>query len=222
MTYGSSIGRKFYEDGRVRRYPGNTVIARITPECTAYDVMCHLRQMVIDAGLDDHFILMPTDSYHTTITGCLNDQVRKYPQWPKDLPLDAPMTQVDDYVTEALSKIPIPGPECMRFDAVNIGNNAFTVRLLTADEEQERISREYRTKVAAALDKEDNPNYRFHITLAYTRIIPEGEAEERAKKLAEAMNEYISKQPAFITGQPYVAYYDDMFYFSPTRVPRDK
>ena len=39
MTYGSTIGEKFYEDGSVRRYPGNTIVADILPGCGAYDVM---------------------------------------------------------------------------------------------------------------------------------------------------------------------------------------
>ena len=29
--YGKEIGRKFYEDGKVRRYPGNTVVADVVP-----------------------------------------------------------------------------------------------------------------------------------------------------------------------------------------------
>ena len=55
--YGRDIGRKFYEDGSVRRYPGNTVVADVVPGMVAYDVMLHLKQMVLDAGLNwDHFL----------------------------------------------------------------------------------------------------------------------------------------------------------------------
>ena len=51
MTYGSTIGEKFYEDGSVRRYPGNTIVADILPGCGAYDVMTHLRDMIAEYGL---------------------------------------------------------------------------------------------------------------------------------------------------------------------------
>ena len=56
--YGRDIGRKFYEDGSVRRYPGNTVVADVVPGMVAYDVMLHLKQMVIDAGFDKDIILI--------------------------------------------------------------------------------------------------------------------------------------------------------------------
>ena len=53
MIYGKDIGKKFDKDGNVLHYPGNTVVADIVPGCSAYDVMSHLRQMVIEAGFED-------------------------------------------------------------------------------------------------------------------------------------------------------------------------
>ena len=77
MTYGKTIGIKFYEDGSVRRYPGNTVVADITPDCPAYTVMTHIHDMVIESELDSHLILLPRNSYHMTVIQGVTEEVKK-------------------------------------------------------------------------------------------------------------------------------------------------
>lgn len=223
MIYGSTIGKKFHEDGTVRRYPGNTVVADILPGNPAYDVMCKLRQMVIDMGLTSHIILLPEDSYHMTVIQGVNDQVRKETNWPKDLPLDAPMTQVDDFVSAAILKTGLPGPVRMRFDTIGIGKNACIIRLHPADEAQSRILWDFRNRAAdnLGLRLPNHDNYRFHISLGYVWKIAEGADEERLEQLKEKVNAYIATQPEFWTDAPYMAYYSDMHAFSPERIPRD-
>ena len=39
MQYGSTIGQKFYEDGTVRQFKGNTVVADVVPGSQAFDTM---------------------------------------------------------------------------------------------------------------------------------------------------------------------------------------
>ena len=223
MTYGSTVGKKFYEDGTVRRYPGNTVVADILPGNPAYDVMCKLRQMVIESGMDEYLTLLPEDSYHMTVIQGVNDQVRKETHWPKELPLDAPMTQADEFVSTAFLKVGLPGPARMRFDTVNIGTGACIIRLHSVDEAQERILREFRDRAAdqLGLHLPNHDNYRFHISLGYVRVIPEGEAAEKLEQLKAQINDYIADQPEFTTAAPYMAYYSDMYAFSPVRIARD-
>ena len=223
MTYGSTVGKKFYEDGTVRRYPGNTVVADILPGNPAYEVMCRLRQMVIESGMDEYLTLLPEDSYHMTVIQGVNDQVRKANHWPKALPLDAPMTQVDDYVSAAFLKVGLPGPARMRFDAVNISTGACIIRLHPADEAQEKLLWEFRDKAADQLGLRlpNHDNYRFHISLGYVRVIPKGEAAEKLEQLKAQINDYIADQPEFTTAAPYMAYYSDMYAFSPVRIARD-
>jgi len=223
VMFGSSIGKKFWEDGTVRRYPGNTVVADVTPGCPAYDVMTHLRQMVVDAGFDRELVLLPEDSYHMTVFRGLNDQVRVDSHWPARLPKDTPMVGVDDYVSAAVANAGIPGPARMRFDKVGWGNNCCIICLVPADEEQARILKEFRDRAADAvgLRLPGHDAYVFHISLGYAWVIPEGERETERLALVEAMNRYIANRPAFETGAPYMAYYDDMLEFSPVRIPRD-
>ena len=222
MTYGRDIGLKFYENGDVRTYPGNTVVADVTPECPAYGVMVSLRQMVIDNGLDSHQILLPEDSYHMTVIRGVNDQVRKDTHWPKDLAKDTPMTEVDDYITKAVTSVPMPKKMRMKFDRVMLNEGDIKVLLWPADEEQAKILKDYRNAVANAIGLflPGHDEYRFHITLSYTRVIAEGEDKVRMDAMIEEMNRRIKNQPDIDITAPYMAYYNDMLAFSPTRVPR--
>lgn len=223
MIYGKTIGKKFDENGNVLHYPGNTVVAKIGPGCSAYDVMLTLRQMVIDAGFEEELILLPKDSYHMTVFRGLNDYVRKDSNWPSVLPKDTPMTKVDDHVTNAVTKAGLPGPVRMKFDHVNASPGCIEIYLLPADAEQEKILRDFRDRAAEGVGvffpKHDE--YRFHISLAYVRVIPEGERAEQFDKLKVHMDDYISNQAEFYTGQPYMAYFDDMMKFHSERIGRD-
>lgn len=222
MQYGKDIGRKFYEDGRVRRYPGNTVVADILPGCSAYSVMLQLRQMLQTSDLADHFILLPEDSYHMTVIRGLNDQVRSETCWPACLPMDVPMEAVDDHVSAAIARAGLPGPLKMRFDAVRASTSCFVVLLDPVDEEEAQRLHDFRERAAAEIGIKlpGHDGYRFHISLGYTRIIPEGAAQAQLEELKEQMNVLLRTQPAFTTSTPYMAYFENMYAFSEHRIPR--
>ena len=220
--YGEQIGKKFETDGGARRYPGNTVIADVRPGCSAYDVMMHLRQMALDAGFADGMILLPEDSYHMTVLRGLNDQVRTDAFWPAALDRAASMDAVDDYVSAAVASVSMPGPIRMKFRGVRVNAEDFRVLLSPADEEQQKILRTFRDEAADAIGLRlpGHDAYTYHITLAYTRLVPEGEAAERLQALVKDMEAYIGNQAAFETTPPYMAYYDDMLAFSASRIQR--
>lgn len=222
MIHGNSIGKKFHEDGSVRRFPGNTVVAPIRPGCSAYDVMLQLRQMFTDAGLDENYILLPEDSYHMTVLDWVCDQVRDAEHWPIGLPLDAPMEIADRYISEAIAPVPMPGSVKMKFDRLSVSKNAVLALLQPADEIEKEKLWCFRNAAAdaAQLHLPNHESYRFHISLAYTRVIPEGEQAAKLEKLTERIDAYLQEQIAFETGVPYMAYFDDMLAFSPNPIPR--
>lgn len=222
MTYGKEIGRKFHEDGSIRHYPGNTCVSDIIPGCSAYDVMLELHQMVMDSGLAKYFIMLPADSYHMTVIRGLNDQVRTDEFWPANLDKNATMDEVDDYVSAAIERAGLPGPVRMKFATVKISASCCTIGLIPADESQAQLLKEFRDRAAdeIGLRLPRHDNYRFHISLGYMHYVAEGEDAVKMEALAEKMNAHIANQPEFYTTPPYMAFYDDMLRFSPTRVPR--
>ena len=221
MIYGSTIGEKFYEDGSVRRYPGNTVVADILPGCSAYDTMKHLRDMIAQYDLSEYFILLPEDSYHMTLMGGLNDQ-KRHAWWPKSLPIDAPMEQADDFVSDVMEQIGLPGPQKMRFHRANCSKSCLTIWVETLSDEQEKLLREFRDNAATAMGcfRPGHENHRFHISLAYVRVLPEGEAKERCERMLADMTAYIADLPIFETATPYLTFFDDMMFYHHHRIPR--
>lgn len=149
--YGEQIGKKFEPDGSPRWYPGNTVIADVTACSSGYAAMTRVRGN--GAGVRHRgypLILLPEDSYHMTVLRGLNDQVRTDAFWPAALPKDAPMTAVDDYVSRAVARVPMPGPARMRFAGVRADVADFRVLLAPADEAQAQALQRFRDLAAAS------------------------------------------------------------------------
>ena len=223
IVIGSTVGQKFYLDGSVRRYPGNTVVADVTPECPAYEVMQTVRKMWEESGLAHHYTLLPEDSYHMTVIRGLNHQVRKEGFWPEGLDKNAPMTEVDDYVSAAIAASRLPQGARMRFREIYASRSCVIVKLDPADAEQDRILRSFRDRAAEkiGLYLPKHESYTFHISLAYTLTVPTGEEDTALQALKKRINDYLATAPEFVTSEPYMAYYDDMYAFHPHRIPRD-
>jgi len=220
MVYGTDIGRKFNEDGTVRRYPGNTVVADVTPGCTGYDAMNKLRDMIIENGFEKNIILLPSDSYHMTLINGIDDQVRDAEHWPSGMPLDASMSEMDDYVASAVAKVPMPKNIKVKFNRVAFSNCCMVVLVNPVNEAEIRAFRDAVAK-ELGLRFPRHDTYNFHISLGYTWEMPEGAELDRIKALKLKMTEFLSEQPEFELAPPYMAFFDDMFAFSPERIPRD-
>ena len=222
MAYGISIGKKFHEDGSVRYFPGNTVVAPIRPGNPAYDVMVQLRQMVVDAGLEQNIILLPEDSYHMTVLDCLVFEERTPDHWPAGLAQDASMAEADDYISAAVATAPNPGRVRMRFDRLRVGKSAVVALLVPDSPQDEKKLWDFRNGATDAMGMRvpNYSKYRFHISLGYLWQLPEGEAAQKMDALVEKIDALLAKQPPFETGVPYMAYFADMMAFSPDRLQR--
>ena len=110
----------------------------------------------------------------------------------------------------------------MKFHKVLPGTGCIVIQVVPADEEQERILLDFRNRAAKeiGLFLPGHDEYKFHISLGYRRILPEGEDAERFNALVDEMDKYIANQPVFETQPPYMAYYSDMYAFSAERLPR--
>lgn len=167
-------------------------------------------------------ILLPEDSYHMTVIRGLNDQVRTDAYWPAALAKDATMEQADDYVQRAFESAGLPGKIRMRFCGVRVNEEDFRVLLEPADAQQAQILRDFRDRAAAALGLflPGHESYTYHITLAYTRVVPQGEQKKALERAVEEMKTYLNAQGAFEVTPPYVAFYDGMLVFSAKRIAR--
>ena len=219
MNHGAEIGRKFAANGEVLRYPGNTVVADLPMESKACKTLCALRNMLAKSTVAEHYILLPEDSYHMTVIRGLNDAVRNALFWPAALALTASLREMDAYVAQAMLSIPMPRRLRMRFETVRADETDLRVRLRAADEAQQAELRNYRNQVADALGLRlpEHDAYTYHITLAYTRLIPTGRDAAAVKTLEADMNRLLALEPAFEMAAPYIAFYENMLHFSNRR-----
>lgn len=222
MPYGTQIGKKFLTDGTAAAYPGNTVVSDAEPHMLAYQVMSLCLDMLRAAGLSGLFIPLPEDSYHMTVIRGVNDLVRDPLFWPPALPMDTPMTKVDDYMEAAINSVPAPGVLRMRFGEAKITAEDFRISMLPADESQARLLRTYRDQVADAigLRLQGHDAYTFHITLAYTWRLPDDEQAATIAALKARMDQLLAAQPVVELPPPHAAFYRDMLSFSAKRIER--
>lgn len=222
MKYGLQIGYKFNQDGTPRKYPGNTIIADVEPSNPAYPVIRKLKDILSRGKLGEAFIFMPEDSYHVTIIRGMNDYVREPEFWPSVLPLDMPMTAVDDYFEEKASQVKSPERIHMKFDHVKIDDYDVRICLKPWDEIQEREIKEYRDQIAdkIGLRLPGHDSYTYHITLAYVLWIPEGDCRMEMERREEEMDALLEKQDGFWLSAPRIRFYDDMMNFYTHRIPR--
>lgn len=222
MRYGKSIGTKYHQDGSIRRFPGNTVVADVTPDCITYPIVTQVRDMIKNSPLEKYYAFLPNDSFHMTLFNGLNDQQRDETRWPPAFPKDATMEQADDFFTNAINAVKLPKNPRMKFREVSITDSTIKLLLDPADEEQNKILRAFRDRAAEniGLFISNHKNYNFHISLAYTYIIPEGEDATLLPKIKAEIDAILKKAPAFEIGEPYIAYFDDMNAFSPTKISR--
>ncbi len=222
MNYGMQIGYKFNQDGTPRKYPGNTIIADVKSSNPAYPIIGKLRRELSEEVWGKSFIFLPEDSYHVTIIRGMNDYVRESEYWPLSLPLDAPMTEVDDYFVENASRVNVPKRIHMKFGKVKIDDHDVRICLTPWDEEQDRILREYRDEVAEkiGLRLPGHDSYTYHITLAYVLWIPEEHCRREMGKKIEEMNVFLARQDGFWLSSPQIRFYNDMLNFYTQRIPR--
>jgi len=149
--------------------------------------------------------------------------VRSDDFWPAGLEKDLPMEKVDDHVSAAVHRAKIPEGVKMRMVEARLGPSCIIVRLEPADEGAKETLLAFRDRAAdeIGLRLPGHDDYKFHITLAYTRVVPTTEDEVAKKEALKAeMNAVLGDGIEFVTTKPYMAYYDDMLAFSPERLPR--
>lgn len=222
LRYGLQIGFKFNEDGSPKKYPGNTVIADVSPGNPAYEVIKAMGRHLAEGELGENLIFLPEDSYHMTVIRGVNDYVRQPEYWPPEIPENLPMSQVDDFFEERVKAVPVPDCITMRFHEIRIDEYDVRLCLKPLDEQEETKLRTYRDQVAERLGFRlpGHDEYTYHVTLAYVLWIPEGVLQSEMEERVGKLNEELSAMSPFSLSAPRIAFYDDMMNFYSERIPR--
>lgn len=216
--YAPAVGNKFYKDGTVRQFPGNTIICFADPQSQAYQEAEWVQQQLLKEPYADKFALLPPSSFHMTVFELICDQVRQTEKWSSQLSLDAPLEETDRYFMETVATVTPPSNFRMTFAQLNAGETGLSLRLLPADDETATSIRQYRDNIAEAtgIRFPDHETYAFHLSLAYRRLKLTDDEAQGFEQLIERVNQRLHTTVGiFDTGQPTLTFFDDMFAFVP-------
>lgn len=218
------VGRKFFADGRVKPFAGNTIVCHLPQQgegSEPFNALLDFYREMPQHAFVRKLTLLPPSSYHMTIFGGANDQDRRLPVWPADLPLDMPIADCNRVLGERLRDFRLEEstpPYRMRVDLAepSADEAPIVIRLLPVDDaERLRLSR-LRDRLSKRLSVRapNHDAYRFHITLAYQIqwLTPAEHAEFR--RVLKGWHENLARRcPVIALGAPEYCYLKDMFAF---------
>lgn len=217
------VGSKFYADGRVHAFPGNTVICHLPQQGS--DAACFNALMDVYRDAPRHrFVrkvaLLPPSSYHMTVFGGANDRPRLRQSWPADLPLDMPMAECDRITTDRLRQAGIRCalPIRMRVDPSQDPTNGrpLTMRLLPLDDGEAVKLATVRREIARAtrIPLPEPDTYRFHISIGYSIAwLTAAENVEFVSVFNRWSREIAAHAPVIALGAPEFCVFQDMYAF---------
>jgi hypothetical protein len=218
-TFPKGVGSKFFPDGQVRAYPGNTVLCHVAGIPPLIERLDKLYGRLLDAEVAQIYTLLPPSSWHVTVFDGVCDGNRNGERWPGDLDREAPLLEINQ-TFEARLKAGRFGPGlsfAMRVRRLRPLMNVIAIELEPADEGEERAVRALRQRLAATLsfDRSAPDTYTFHITLAYFLRFPDASEKARLESLmTDEIQDMAKSLDPFRVGPPEFCHFNDMFAFS--------
>ena len=81
-TFPKGVGSKFFPDGQVRAYPGNTVLCHVAGIPPLIERLDKLYGRLLDAEVAQIYTLLPPSSWHMTVFDGVCDGNRNGERWP--------------------------------------------------------------------------------------------------------------------------------------------
>ena len=220
-AYPPDVNRKFFADGRVHPFPGNTIICHLPQQGRQSGPFYSLLDIYRDAP-NHQFIrkiaLLPPSSYHMTVFGGANDRPRVAKSWPADLPLGIPLDQCTSVLQERLAaaKVGCRLPIRMKVDPQQrpVNGQALTMLLLPFDDSEIEKLHRLRREIAAAtsLPISAPDDYRFHVTIGYSIAwLTASEDAEMRRVFAGWAARVAAQSPVFELGAPEFCSFGDMY-----------
>ena len=166
-----ATGSKFNADGSARSFPGNTIISPVPADSAFWRALTDGHDLLRQGKFSSCLALLPPSSYHMTFFPGVVDAVRDPYHWPKDLPLDAPLTECTRLFEEKLRSFDLGCNPPFRFFARSFQWKAAApaFQLAPVDAAENKKLRDLRDRLARRLElkKPDHDKYGFHVTTAY-------------------------------------------------------
>jgi len=216
-------GRKFYPDGRVHPFAGNTIVCHLDqhgPNSTAFNQLLDCFRQFPAKSYIEKIALLPPSSYHMTVFGGANNTDRQADKWPSGISPAVSMEECHRIVGERVKAAAVGtvSPIRMRVDPADSGYDGNTLRipLVPADEAEVQKLRSLRDRLSSAIGirSPKHESYQFHITLGYLlRTFSRNELRDAEQDMRRWKAELATRVPVIELGQPEYCIFEDMFAF---------
>lgn len=215
--------RKFFPDGRVHPFAGNTVVCHLDqqgPRSLPFDAMLDIYREIPGKSYADKLSLLPPSSYHVTLFGGATDANREPGQWPRGVLPTASIAECNRIVGERLREARITPLSKIRMtvDPTDSGYDENTLRmpLVPYDEGEAAKLGIFRDTLAEVVGvrSPNHENYQFHVTIGYLiRPFDRHELRDALADMAKWKDRMASTSPIIELGRPEYCIFDDMFAF---------
>jgi hypothetical protein len=170
-----AVGRKFYADGMVRQWPGNTFVGHAGQQgedFAAFDALLNIYRQMPRHSFAKKITMLPPSSYHITVFGALNEEDRGTERWPTQLDPATPLEVVTQDWLRQLQKWPPLEPAVFEFEVLapqRTSSDAPHVPLRPADAATAQRLRDLRNQLSSltGIRQPDHETYAYHLTLGY-------------------------------------------------------
>ncbi len=213
--YTNAVGQKFYHDGSVRPFPGNTVICKIPPSLPIYAGLVEAQERLRAADRTGKYVFLPPSSFHMTVIEGLCDQVRTPEQWSRKLDLQVPWPAVNQFMFECFTRLSCPSSLTMRMSHITIPGGLAIV-LEPANTETSQSLQRFREDFSqeTGIRFPNHETYTYHIGLAYNLLWLTGDEERLMHGAQQTLQSALStRYPSMTFDTPHFTYFEDMFRF---------
>lgn len=213
--YTKAVGQKFNRDGSVRRFPGNTVIAKIPPSLPIYAGLVEAQERFRAADSSGKYVFLPPSSFHMTVIEGLCDQVRTPELWSRKLDLALPLADVNEFMLECFARLSRPSSFTMRISQTTFPR-WLAIVLEPADTETSQSLQRFREEFSreTGIRFPNHDTYTYHISLAYELLWLTADEERTIHNVQqEVQSTLATRYPTIVLGRPQLTYFEDMFRF---------
>ena len=217
MEYTASVGTKFHADGSVRRFPGCSVVCRLSPLMPQYARLEWVQAYSSDEFFAKKLAYLPPESFHMTVFDLICDQRRVPEHWSDRVGLDAPLKEVEATLTRAIDALEFPTRRFrMRFGGLGPFHTTLHVLLDPADWATRKALASFRDEISqvTGVRHPNHDDYRFHVSLAYLlRPLSTQDKSDYLSFTAETEARLEAVLSTLRLGQPELVLFDDMHDF---------
>jgi hypothetical protein len=193
---------KFYRDGRVRTFPGNTIVCHLAALTPLIERIDKLYERLVNAEAALNYTLLPPSSWHMTVLDGVCDKERWAERWPEHFDRRLSLSEIHESFESRL-KAERFGPKltfAMRVEGFWPLHKIMAIQLTPADDKEAQAIRNLRLRLSHTLGFAcSNPDtYSFHISLAYLIKRCSGRQMTQLKELLAEEAREISKSLDFI------------------------